>query len=87
MLIYLLCGVFLGVLIGSWGAYLLFGHAEKPIVEDVPLATFSTSADEPTAEAEAARIQADREMKALTDGVKNLLMYTGKPTKESGDAK
>lgn len=87
MLIYLLCGVFLGALIGSWGACALLSGKQKPAMPVAATAALSDGKPGQDAEAEAARIQADREMKALTDGVKNILMYAGKPTKESGDAK
>lgn len=86
MFIYLLCGLFCGVLLGSWGAYAWLKRVDKPVAAVVaPVAPVVE--DKPDAEAIEAQRKADEAAKKFVEGMLNIVSYHGKPKSEDGGAK
>lgn len=83
MLIYLLCGVFLGALIGSWGVWILTHIEQKPTVAVTP----PVEPEELTPEEIAEEIKAKRDMQKLEQSLYEMLMHGGRKINVGGEDK
>jgi hypothetical protein len=85
MVIYFICGLFAGLLIGSWAAYYeinrMLDAPEKPDTV-LPETKQPESADPKAVEAEQ---KADEQRRKQLEGLFNVLNYDGKPPKKDGD--
>jgi len=85
MLIYLLCGVFSGALLGSWAAYWL-ARRRAPRRDGAVFTPEPAGADAPErAQADQAKKQAEEAMRRLEEGLYSVLFYDRKKTGRGGD--
>lgn len=86
MVIYFICGLFAGLLIGSWGAYYALNQTiDAPKTFDID----PKGNDKPeTADLEADETErkAEEQRRKQFEGLMNVLGYDGKPQKKDGDA-